>query len=141
MSDTDSSNHWPIIPAIRVPDMREALAFYRDLLGFELEADEPSEQHNSLRRGSARLMLEVAADFYSDDYNAAIRQRTGTPSATTLYILATDLEELHARLVEAGVKVVDPMADRPWNQKDFTIEDHVGNWLTLWDNPEKRNQP
>ena len=45
---------------------------------------------------------------------------------------APDLEELHARLGESGVKIVDPLSNRPWGQSEFTIEDLHGNWLTFW---------
>ena len=29
-------------------------------------------------------------------------------------------------------KIVDPLADRPWGQAEFTVEDPTGNWLTFW---------
>jgi uncharacterized glyoxalase superfamily protein PhnB len=45
---------------------------------------------------------------------------------------AVDLDELYSRLGDAGVKIVDPLADRPWGQAEFTIEDLAGNWLTFW---------
>lgn len=68
---------WAIIPTVRVPDMGEALDFYRENLGFELTRGGPDEVNCSLSRGDARIMLEVPTDLYSPAYNEAIRRRLG----------------------------------------------------------------
>ena len=57
----------------------------------------------------------------------------------TLYIEAPDLEELYERVQEAGATIVDPVADRPWGQLEFTLEDHMGNWLTFWKATNKKS--
>ena len=70
----------------------------------------------SLVRGDARLMVETAADFYGDSYNAAIRQRLGSVSPTALYMEAEDLEQLyHALRVGRASSTRSPIApgDRP----------------------------
>jgi uncharacterized glyoxalase superfamily protein PhnB len=122
---------WGVIPSIRVADMKDALDFYVGRLGFTAEGN--VEQPNvSIVRGDARLMLETAADFYGEAYNAAIRERLGTVSPHALYMEADDLEELHRALQENGARIVDPLADRPWGQAEFTVEDPAGNWLTFW---------
>jgi uncharacterized glyoxalase superfamily protein PhnB len=126
---------WGVIPSIRVRDMGEALAFYLGPLEFSLTSGGEGEGNSSVSRGDARLMLETAADFYGDDYNAAIRQRLGSRSASSLYIEASDLAGFQSRLQAAGARIVDPLADRPWGQAEFTVEDHEGNWLTFWAKP------
>ena len=68
-------------------------------------------------------MLETAADHYGDEYNAAIRERLGSPSSTALYIEASELAAFQARLEAAGARIVDPLADRSWGQAEFTVED------------------
>lgn len=122
---------WSVIPSIRVTDMAEALEFYVGRLGFSTEGD-AQQPHVTVVRGDARLMLETAADFYGDEYNTAIRERLGSLSPHSLYMEADDLEELHRRLDEGGATIVDPLADRPWGQTEFTVEDPSGNWLTFW---------
>ena len=123
---------WGVIPSIRVRDMAEALAFYRGTLGFTLDSGGDEATNSSLTRQGAHVMIETAADHYGDEYNAAIRQRLGTPSSIALYIEASDLAALYARLEAAGTRIVDPIAPRPWGQDEFTIEDPEGNWLTFW---------
>jgi uncharacterized glyoxalase superfamily protein PhnB len=49
-----------------------------------------------------------------------------------LYMEASDLGALYSRVKAAGVRIVDPLAERPWGQEEFTMEDHEGNWLTFW---------
>jgi uncharacterized glyoxalase superfamily protein PhnB len=124
--------NWGVIPALRVRNMKEALGFYQDKLGFDLTRGGPGEEHCSVTRGDARLMLEVTADSYSPAYNAAIRQRLGTPSSMALYIEAEDVDALFERASGGGVAIVDPLADRPWGQSEFTVEDPDGHWLTFW---------
>ena len=123
---------WAVIPTIRVPDMGEAIAFYRDKLGFSLDRDEYSEINNSLVRGDARIQLETPGDYFGAKYNEAIRQRMDGRSSTTLYMEADDIDELYARVGDLEITVVDPLAVRPWGIREFTIEDYRGHWLTFW---------
>ena len=122
---------WGVIPSIRVADLAEALDFYVGRLGFTAEGD-TAEPNVSIVRGDARLMLETAADFYGDAYNAAIRKRLGSASPNALYMEADDLEELHRALQDSGTPIIDPLAERPWGQAEFTVEDPAGTWLTFW---------
>ena len=123
---------WGVIPTIRIRDMAEALALYTGPLEFSLERGAADEGNCALVRGDARLMLETPSGFYGDEYDAAIEDRLGSKSANALYIEATDVDGFYDRVRTAGVRVVDPLAERPWGQREFTVEDHVGNWLTFW---------
>lgn len=123
---------YAVIPSIRVANVAEALAFYIEALGFELVRGGPDEANNSLRLGEAHIMIESPGTFYSNEYNAAIRERMGSASPMSLYIEAPDLAALHASALSAGVRIIDPIADRAWGQKEFTVEDPAGNWLTFW---------
>ncbi|MGI8534451.1 MAG: VOC family protein, partial [Candidatus Limnocylindrales bacterium] len=62
-----------------------------------------------------------------------INGRIGSASALALYIEAPDLDAYYARVGEQGVTVVDPIADRPLGQREFTIQDPQGNWLSFWE--------
>ena len=128
---------WGVIPSIRVRDMTEALAFYTGQLEFTLDSGGEDTTNSSLNRGDARVMIETAADHYGDDYNAAIRDRLGTQSCIALYIEAEDLIAFHSRLKASGARIIDPLAERPWGQEEFTVEDHEGNWLTFWRKPSQ----
>ena len=124
---------WGVIPSIRVRDMAKALAFYRGTLGFTLDSGGDEATNSSITREHAHVMIEAAADHYGDEYNAAIRERLGTPSSVALYMEASDLRAFYARVeAAAGTRIVDPLATRPWGQDEFTVEDPDGTWLTFW---------
>ncbi len=112
--------------------MDEAVAFYRDKLGFALSREEYSQVNNSLSRGDANIQLETLGDHRSPAHNEAVRQRMGNLSANTLYIETEEIDEFYELLGGIGVIVVDPLMERPWGLREFTIEDHLGNWLTFW---------
>lgn len=123
---------WPVIPAIRTHDLARLLAFYTDTLGFHIERGTADEGHVSVSFGEARLMLESIGDLYSPAYNAAIGERSRARGSTALYIEADDLDGLHGRVMAAGAVIADPLAPRDWGQREFTVEDADGNWLTFW---------
>ena len=123
---------WGVIPTIRIPDMTDALAFYRDTLGFTVERGGETDSNVALVRGAARLLLETPAGPYSEGYDAAIRERLGSRSPNALYLEAEDLDALAERLRAAGATIVDPLAAREWGQAELTVEDPAGNWLTFW---------
>lgn len=127
---------WGVIPSIRVRNMAEALAFYTGQLEFTLHSGGDDASNSSLRRGDGHVMVETASDFYGDEYNDAINARLGVPSAIALYIEAEDLGDFYSRLkTRAAVRIIDPLAARPWGQEEFTVEDPAGNWLTFWRKP------
>ena len=121
---------WGVIPTIRVLDVRAVLDHYRDVLSFTIERDDP--ENSAVTRGEARIMVEPAGSLYSDDYNAAIRERIGSKAPNALYIEELDIDAYYNSLRKAGARIMDRLAARPWGQREFTVEDAAGNWLTLW---------
>lgn len=122
-----------LVPAIRVLDMAAAIEFYRDRLGFTVERGTPEDGNVALSFGDARIMLDsVPTDFYSASYNDAIAQRMGAAAPTAIYIESRDLDAQYERLENGGIEIVDPIADRPWGQREFTVADPQGNWLSFW---------
>jgi len=115
--------------------MAEALAFYTDELEFTLGSGGDEASNSTVDRGEGHLMIETASDFYGDEYNEAIRERLGAPSSIALYIEAEDLGDFYSRLEKRDVRIIDPLAARPWGQEEFTVEDSAGNWLTFWRKP------
>jgi len=118
--------------SLRVRDMAKALAFYLGPLEFKLKRGGDAESNCVVSRGDADLMLETAADHYGDEYNTAIRKRLASSSSAAIYIESSDLAGFQARLKAAGARIIDPLAERPWGQSEFTVEDHEGNWLAFW---------
>jgi uncharacterized glyoxalase superfamily protein PhnB len=122
-----------LVPAIRVPNMAAAIEFYRDRLGFTVERGSPEDGNVALSFGDARIMLDsVPTDYYSASYNEAIAKRIGDAAPTAIYIESPELNAHYERLEKGGIEIVDPIADRPWGQREFTVADPLGNWLSFW---------
>ena len=122
-----------LVPAFRVPDMAAAIEFYRDRLGFTVERGGPEDGNVALSFGDARIMLDsVPTDYYSASYNEAIAKRMGAAASTAFYIESPHLDAQYERLEKGGIEIVDPIADRPWGQREFTVADPHGHWLSFW---------
>ncbi len=121
-----------VIPSVRVRDQKAAVAFYVDKLGFTVRR--AGDDNCTVERGDASIMLEdgLHASFYSAEYNDAIKRRLGSASPNALYIEADELAEFYERARAANLDIVDPLAQRPWGQSEFTVADLDGNWLTFW---------
>ncbi|MPZ71498.1 MAG: hypothetical protein GEU71_18555 [Actinobacteria bacterium] len=78
------------------------------------------------------MLEQGSSPFFGDSYNSAIQGRIGNQSPNALYLQSGDVDALYHRYQEAGMKIVDPIGDRPWGQREFTIEDPAGNWLSFW---------
>ena len=66
---------WGVIPSIRVPEHGRSPRLLPRTLEFTLDSGGDDASNSSLTRGDAHVMIEMAADLYGDEYNAAIRER------------------------------------------------------------------
>lgn len=127
----------PAVVSFRFPDLAAARHFYVDQLGFSITRDTDEHENMSIAFGGAQMMLETdMAEFYGDAYNEVIATRRGQPGPNSVYIEAVELDDLHQRCRDQGIKIVDPIGDRPWGQREFTIEDPAGNFLSFWSRTE-----
>ncbi len=116
-----------LCPLIQVFDMPRSLAFYRDLLGFHVQAQAPSGDNCDwawLKLGSAELMLNTM-------YEAENRPATPDPARsaahgdTTLFIGAPDVDAVHAYLQAQGLDVTQPVI-RDYGMKQLSVFDPDG---------------
>jgi len=107
-----------IVPIVTTAKLRETRAFYLEKLGFELSFDH--DHYLGLRAGP-KGAPEIG--FMRPDAEAP-REFAG--HGVTFAFRVADADREHARLVEAGVKVLRPPADQPWGARSFVIEDPNG---------------
>lgn len=105
-------------PNLEVADLAPAAAFLRDVLGFEIEVDEPGMGLMLLRRDAVGLALVRSAS-------------PGVNATTAAYIGVADVDELHAQCVARGAHIVSGLADHPWGLRDFVVEVPGGHRLAL----------
>jgi predicted enzyme related to lactoylglutathione lyase len=105
-------------PNLEVNDLASAAAFLREVLGFEVEVDEPEMGLMLLRRDAVGLALV----------------RTPAPginATTAVYVGVTGVDELHEQCAARGARIVTALADHPWGLRDFVIEMPGGHRLAL----------
>jgi predicted enzyme related to lactoylglutathione lyase len=105
-------------PNLEVDELAPAAAFLREVLGFEVEVDEPAMGLMLLRRDAVGLAL--------------VRSATpGVNATTTAYIGVAGVDELHAQCAAHGARIATGLADHPWGLRDFVVEIPGGHRLAL----------
>jgi catechol 2,3-dioxygenase-like lactoylglutathione lyase family enzyme len=111
----------PLVPELDVSDLGRSLAFYVDVLGFEVRYQRPEERFAYLKREGAELMLEEAEGPGRRFVTAPLEPPFGR--GMNLQIRATDVRALLAAVREAGAEVVIDLEER-WYRRNA---DEVGN--------------
>ncbi len=116
-----------------VEDLERAVAFYREL-GLELP-DPDAEGHGHLEAGlpgGLRFMLDTVETLRSFDpgwqpptggHRVAIAFRCDSP---------TDVDEVHARLLQHGGEAHKKPWDAPWGMRYAQVKDPDGNVVDLF---------
>lgn len=116
----------PLIPA---RDVEEAIRFYRDAFGFELDyRDAEPAQFAIVGRDSAWLNLFFNEDKYLADQ-------------TSLRIVVDGVDALYERCQAAGcVHPNGALGTRPWGTREFSIIDPSGVCIALVEQ-EREQEP
>ena len=105
-------------PNLEVEDLAPAAAFLREVLGFEVEVDEPEMGLVLLRRDAVGLALVRSA-------------APGVNATTAAYIGVTRVDDLHEQCAAHGARIVTGLEDHPWGLRDFVVEMPGGHRLAL----------
>ena len=124
-------------PILGTRDMRRAIAFYTQKLGFRLAfgggAEEPDAEHPNYV-GYRRDGVELHMQFQYPHEMGTIRLR----------FLVEDPDALYAELRERGVECnPDGVQDKPWGTREFALYDPDRNALTFYRGltaPEKKHR-
>ena len=123
-----------LAPMIQVFDMPRSVAFYRDLLGFEVVATSPARDRDAfdwglLRLEGIELMLNTA--YEEDDRPPAPEaSRIVAHGDTVLYFGCRDVDAAYAYLHAKGVDAKPP-AIAPYGMKQLYLTDPDGYGICL----------
>ncbi len=118
-----------------VEDMATSIAFYTQVLAFEVTRNEP-EDYASLRLGNAVLGIGPVAKlpeeggYFGRDISF---HRRGLGVEIVLEV--DDVDEWHARVEASGHPILESLQDRPWGLRDFRIADPDGYYLRITSGP------
>ena len=123
-----------LTPELYVTDLKTSLAFYCDLLGFEVDYERPEERFAFLKRGDASLMLEepIGRTWLS----APLEPPFGR--GMNLQILVEDVRALYAACEDAGAHIFLPLETKAYQRRDdmvsqtqFVVQDPDGYLIRL----------
>ena len=102
---------------LTVGDVREALTFYESRLGFRTAlTDGDPPEFAGVNLGTQQIFL---------------RKGSSGPNGGTVYFLVGDADALHEHHRSTGVEVAEPIDDRHYGIRDYTVRDPWGNYLTF----------
>lgn len=127
--------HYAFLPHT---DADEALAFYRDALGFEVRNDVGYDGLRWLTVGpvgqpetSVVLHPPATDPGINDDERRTILELIAKGSYGALTLASDNLDELFEKLVESGADVVQEPTDQPYGVRDCAFRDPSGNLLRI----------
>lgn len=126
-----------LVPELYVGNFDRSIAFYRDLLGFEIVYIRVEERFAFIAREGAQLMLEQSLD----PARAWIAGDLAYPygRGINLQIRVSSIEALHVVLEDAGVLFFLPLEDRWYRRggeltgnRQFIVQDPDGYLLRFY---------
>jgi uncharacterized glyoxalase superfamily protein PhnB len=119
-------------------DPEAALAFYRDILGFEVRNDVgyngmhwitvgPAEQPGT----SIVLYPPAATPGITDDERRTIAEMMAKGTYATLLLATKDVDGTFERLQASDADVVQEPADQPYGVRDCAVRDPAGNLIRI----------
>jgi uncharacterized glyoxalase superfamily protein PhnB len=129
-----------IEPHLWTDDFPRMVAWYREVLDFEVAAwypDEATATWCRMRRGPAALMIAATPDpgalAPDQQHLAAMPARARGPGGPlSLYLHVEDADAVHAEARAAGADIIEDIWDAWWGGRQFTVVDPDGNWWTVF---------
>jgi catechol 2,3-dioxygenase-like lactoylglutathione lyase family enzyme len=116
---------------LTVPDFDRALAFYRDALGFDQEADWSDDGGRVVLLSAGRATIELFDEAQAAKVDA-IEAGRRVSGPVRLAVGVPDSEDVAARLVAAGGEQVAPSVVPPWGGVNVRLLAPDGMQLTLF---------
>jgi len=119
-------------------DPDASLAFYRDLLGFEVRNDVGYAGMRWITVGPADqpgvsivLYPPSATPGLTDGERRTIEEMMAKGSYGSLLLASRDLDGTFERLQGSGAEVVQEPTDQPYGIRDYAIRDAAGNLIRV----------
>lgn len=119
-------------------DANASLAFYRDLLGFEVRGDVgyngmrwitvgPSDQPGT----SIVLFPPAASPGVTDDEKRIIAEMMAKGTYATMLLATPNLDATFERIQASGAEIVEEPTMQPYGVRDCAVRDPAGNLLRV----------
>jgi catechol 2,3-dioxygenase-like lactoylglutathione lyase family enzyme len=119
-------------------DPEASLAFYRDMLGFEVRNDVGHGKMRWITVGPAGqpdtsiLLAPPAADpGITDDERRTIAEMMAKGTYGWILLAAPDLDRVFTRLQASDTEVVQEPTEQPYGVRDCAVRDPAGNLIRI----------
>ena len=99
-------------PELPVRHVETAQAYFRDRLGFEIAWHHKEGRIGAVSHGDCAIFF---------------REAQGAIHPGTFWIFTEDVDEAFSELSKRGADIVDPIEDKPWGMRQFSVQDFNGN--------------
>ncbi len=118
-------------------DAEASLAFYRDLLGFEVRNDVGYEGMRWLTVGpvGSATTIVLSPPFAdpntTEDERRTISEMMAKGTYAALVLATPDLDSTFAQIEASGAEIVQEPMDQPYGLRDCAVRDPAGNMLRI----------
>jgi catechol 2,3-dioxygenase-like lactoylglutathione lyase family enzyme len=119
-------------------DPDASLAFYRDILGFEVRNDVGYHGMRWITVGPAGqpgtsivLFPPAASHGVTDDEKRTIAEMMAKGTYAMLLLATPDLDATFERLQAGGAEIVEEPTEQPYGVRDCAVRDPAGNLLRV----------
>ncbi len=118
-------------------DPDASLAFYRDVLGFEVRGDVGSGKMRWItvgpagQPGTSIVLHPPAVGDFTDDQRRAIAEMMAKGAYGTIVLATADLDGTFEQLKASGAEVVQEPTDQPYGIRDCGFRDPAGNNIRI----------
>ena len=130
----DNNIHYAFLPHT---DPEASLAFYRDLLGFELRNDVGYNGMRWLTVGPPDQPMSIvlyppeAEPGITDDERRTIAEMMAKGTYAIITLATPDLDGVFERLQARDADIVQEPTDQPYGVRDCAIRDPAGNLIRI----------
>ena len=135
MSAMDITIHSSMLP---LDDPEESLAFYRDVLGFEVRLDVGGGAMRWITVGppnqpdtSVVLYPPTATPGLTDDERRVIAEMMAKGTYASINLATSDVDGTFERLQAGDAEVVQEPVDQPYGVRDCAFRDPAGNLVRI----------
>jgi catechol 2,3-dioxygenase-like lactoylglutathione lyase family enzyme len=131
----DITIHSSMLP---LDDPEESLAFYRDVLGFEVRLDVGGGNMRWITVGPPNqpdtnvvLYPPTATPGLTDDERRVIAEMMAKGTFGTLLLATKDLDATFEKLQRGDVEIVQEPTEQPYGVRDCALRDPAGNMVRI----------